>query len=89
MSDDIYEVIENIQDKSNNKTLSYEDYMVMKEQEKAEVFNMLDEITESIISDDEKFNEYLAVQVRLGKYTVSNTMLIFAQKPGSLAAKRL
>ena len=81
MSNDIYEVIENMQDKSNNKTLSYEDYMVMKEQEKAEVFNMLDEITESIISDDEKFNEYLAVQVRLGKYTVSNTMLIFAQKP--------
>ena len=81
MSDNIYEVIENMQDKSNNKTLSYEDYMVMKEQEKAEVFNMLDEITESIISDDEKFNEYLAVQVRLGKYTVSNTMLIFAQKP--------
>ena len=30
MSDDIYEVIENMQDKSNNKTLSYEDYMVMK-----------------------------------------------------------
>ena len=45
MSNDIYEVIENMQDKSNNKTLSYEDYMVMKEQEKAEVFNILDEIT--------------------------------------------
>ena len=60
---------------------SKEDWAAKKKQERADAFSMLDDATAEMKSDPEKFRDYLNVQSRFDRYSVSNSILIAHQKP--------
>ena len=51
-----------------------------KKQERAEAYALLDEATKEAAEDPEKFRDYLNVQARFDRYSVSNALLISHQK---------
>lgn len=55
-------------------------YRERKQAERQELFAMLDEASKEAVSSDEAFNQYIHLQARLN-YTVSNSLLVFLQKP--------
>ena len=55
-------------------------YRERKQAERQELFAMLDEASKEAVSSDEAFNQYIRLQARLN-YTVSNSLLVFLQKP--------
>lgn len=57
-----------------------DEYRERKQAERQELFEMLNEATKEAVSSDEAFNQYIRLQGRLN-YTVSNSLLVFMQKP--------
>ena len=57
-----------------------DEYRERKQAERQELFDMLNEATKEAVSSDEAFNQYIRLQARLN-YTVSNSLLVFLQKP--------
>ena len=57
-----------------------DEYRERKQAERQELFDMLKEATKEAVSSDEAFNQYIRLQARLN-YTVSNSLLVFLQKP--------
>ena len=57
-----------------------DEYRERKQAERQELFDMLKEATKEAVSSDEAFNQYIHLQARLN-YTVSNSLLVFLQKP--------
>lgn len=60
--------------------MSKEEYRAFKQQEKAEVFDALSEVTQQMLSGD-KLKEYADMQAKLPGHSVSNVLLIMEQKP--------
>lgn len=56
------------------------EYRERKQAERQELFEMLNEATKEAVFSDEAFNQYIRLQARLN-YTVSNSLLVFLQKP--------
>lgn len=56
------------------------EYRERKQAERQELFELLNEATKEAVSSDEAFNQYIRLQGRLN-YTVSNSLLVFLQKP--------
>ena len=56
-----------------------EEWIAKKQQERAEAFEMLDAATTEAVSNPETFRDYLLMQSRFGKYSVSNALLIAYQ----------
>lgn len=57
-----------------------DEYRERKQTERQELFELLNEATKEAVSSDEAFNQYIRLQGRLN-YTVSNSLLVFMQKP--------
>ena len=57
-----------------------DEYRERKQAERQEFFELLNEATKEAVSSDEAFNQYIRLQGRLN-YTVSNSLLVFMQKP--------
>lgn len=57
-----------------------DEYRERKQAERQELFELLNEATKEAVSSDEAFNQYIRLQGRLN-YTVSNSLLVFMQKP--------
>ena len=57
-----------------------DEYRERKQAERQELFELLNEATKEAVSSDEAFNHYIRLQGRLN-YTVSNSLLVFMQKP--------
>lgn len=57
-----------------------DEYRERKQAERQALFEMLKEATKEAVSSDEAFNQYIRLQGRLN-YTVSNSLLVFMQKP--------
>ncbi|MBO4908100.1 MAG: LtrC-like protein [Lachnospiraceae bacterium] len=61
--------------------MSLEDWKAMKDQEKSDVFKLLDQTTLDLAEVPGCFLRYLDTQARMNRYTVSNALLISAQMP--------
>ena len=60
--------------------MSNEEYRALKQQEKEDVFEMLSDATQSLLSAD-KLREYADMQAKLFGHSASNVLLIMEQKP--------
>ncbi len=61
--------------------MSLEDWKAMKDQEKSDIFKLLDQTTLDLAEVPGCFLKYLDTQARMNRYTVSNALLISAQMP--------
>lgn len=66
---------------TNRQRLSKEEYKIKKEQERNEVYDMIDKATLDAFSSPEKFVQYLDTQSRLDRYSATNALLIGSQFP--------
>ena len=64
-----------------DKPFDKEAWAAKKQQERADAYAMIDEGTETIMQDEEAFRDYLNVQARFDRYSVSNAILITCQMP--------
>lgn len=61
--------------------MSKEEWAEMKRQERSEVFATLDRMADQALADPNMLSAYLSLQARLGRSSLSNTLLVLAQKP--------
>lgn len=52
-----------------------------KREQRQELYDLIDEISEKTLADPSALSDYLNMQARLGKTSVANTLLVVAQKP--------
>ena len=64
-----------------DKPFDKDAWVEKKKQERADAYALIDEGTEAITQDCEKFRDYLNVQARFDRYSVSNAILIAHQMP--------
>ena len=63
-----------------NRTMNPDEYSELKRQEKTEVFDLLSDATQKLLSPD-KLKEYADKQAQLFNHSVSNVLLIMEQAP--------
>ncbi|WP_316630491.1 LtrC-like protein [uncultured Ruminococcus sp.] len=71
----------------NRPMLSPEEYKAKKAAERNEVFGLLDEATEQVMSDPAVLESFLDTQSRFDRYSTSNTLLIHCQRPDATQIK--
>lgn len=60
----------------NQPRLSKEEYAEKKRAEKEKVYQMIDDAAREIVSDPEKFKNFLDTQSRMDRYSAANALLI-------------
>jgi hypothetical protein len=60
---------------------SKEEYAAKKKAERDTVYTLADQTAMSVAADGSKFQQYLDVQSRFGRYSANNALLILAQRP--------
>ena len=75
----------NDKSKSDNKNKPFDKnaWVEKKRMERAEAYVMLNNATEEIVSDGERFRDFLNTQARFDRYSVSNALLIAFQRPSA------
>ena len=71
----------------NRPQLSPEEYKAKKAAERTEVFGLLDDETQQVMSDPAAMESFLDTQSRFDRYSTSNALLIHAQKPDATQLK--
>ncbi len=79
--DDLFESNKGKEEGRKKEPYNKDDWAAKKKKERSEAFEMLDEATGEMMTDEEKFKDYLNVQSRFDRYSVSNAILIAYQKP--------
>ena len=59
------------------------------EQKKEKVYQMIDDAAREIVSDPEKFKNFLDTQSRMDRYSAANALLIYSQYPQATQLKDL
>ena len=77
--DDLFTANGEKKDSKTEHPFNKEEWAAKKQQERAEAFEMLDAATEEAVANPETFRDYLLIQSRFGKYSVSNALLISYQ----------
>lgn len=77
--DDLFTANGEKKDSKTERPFNKEEWAAKKQQERAEAFEMLDNATEEAVANPETFRDYLLIQSRFGKYSVSNALLISYQ----------
>lgn len=67
----------------SKKEYSKEEWAKMKNEERNEVYSLIDKTALEIIQDNNKFKDYLDIQSHFDKYSVANGLLIYAQMPNA------
>ena len=67
--------------KYNDHKYNDREWAEKKQAEKDAVYKMIDETTESIMQDGNKFKDFLDTQARLDRYSSANALLIYNQYP--------
>ena len=62
---------------------SLDEYKARKQQERSDIYSLLDKITEEVKDNGEKLQSYLDVQARFDRHSVNNALLITAQMPAA------
>jgi len=60
---------------------SKKDWAARKQEQRKEIYNLIDSTTEQMVTDGELFQTYLDVQSRFDRYSVKNAILVTAQRP--------
>lgn len=69
------------QDTSQNQPFDKDAWAKAKQEQREAVYTMIDDTTKTVSRDGAAFQNYLDVQSRFLRYSVSNALLILAQKP--------
>ena len=77
--DDLFTAKGEKKESKTERPFNKEEWAAKKQQERAEAFEMLDAATEEAVANPETFRDYLLIQSRFGKYSVSNALLISYQ----------
>ena len=77
--DDLFTANGEKKESKTERPFDKEEWAAKKQQERAEAFEMLDAATEEAVANPETFRDYLLIQSRFGKYSVSNALLILYQ----------
>ena len=77
--DDLFTANGEKKESKTERPFNKEEWAAKKQQERAEAFEMLDNATEEAVANPETFRDYLLIQSRFGKYSVSNALLISYQ----------
>lgn len=88
MSDGIYSVIDNqIKDAKRGRLkeidFDKETWAARKKAEREEAFALVEKATEAICANPANFKDYLDVLAKFNNYSTSNSLLIYAQRPGA------
>lgn len=83
--DDIFDEQEEVPAalETDGEPYSKEDWIKQKAENRKQVFELLETAT-TALTDPERFAQYLDVQSRFDRYSVSNVLLISAQKPDAI-----
>lgn len=65
----------------NDQPFDKEAWAQRKQEQREQIYAMIDETAESVAQDGDTFQKYLNLQSRFDRYSVSNALLILAQKP--------
>lgn len=77
--DDLFTANGEKKESKTERPFNKEEWAAKKQQERAEAFEMLDNATVEAVANSETFRDYLLIQSRFGKYSVSNALLISYQ----------
>ena len=77
--DDLFQQEQNTS--PDNEPFDKEAWVQKKQEQREGVYTMIDDTTEVVARDSASFQRYLDLQSRFLRYSVSNTILILAQKP--------
>ena len=95
MSDDIYTIIDEqarlidppetpeTPDAADKTPYNKDEYAARKKAERDEVYARIDQATERVTKDPAAFKDFLDTMARFSRYSVANTLLIFAQRPNA------
>lgn len=87
------EDIENLIEQSSNvvyqRKFNVEEWKVKKQEEKKQTYELLDNATNEVKNDINKFRTYLDVQSKFDRYSVGNCLLIMKQHPTARIIKEL
>ena len=81
--DDLFVSKKEKEEKQTYRHYDKDEWVARKRQERSEAFQMLDEATKAMMTDPEKFRDYMNVQGYFDRYSVSNAILIAHQMPGA------
>lgn len=70
-----------------NRPFDLEEYKARKQEERDTVYGMIDDTAMQVAGDGTALQSYLDVQARFNQYTVSNGLLVLAQKPNATQLK--
>ena len=65
----------------NDQPFDKEAWKQQKKEQREAIYTMIDEAAVNVARDGDAFQKYLDVQSRFDRYSVSNALLIFAQRP--------
>ena len=77
--DDLFTANGEQKDSKTERPFNKEEWAAKKQQERTEAFEMLDNASVEAVANPETFRDYLLIQSRFGKYSVSNALLISYQ----------
>lgn len=87
------EDIENFIEQSSNvvyqRKFNVDEWKVKKQEEKKQTYELLDNATNEVKNDINKFRTYLDVQSKFDRYSVGNCLLIMKQQPTARIIKEL
>lgn len=87
------EDIENLIEQSNNvvypRKFNVDEWKVKKQEEKKQTYELLDNATDEVKNDINKFRTYLDIQSKFDRYSVGNCLLIMKQQPTARLIKEL
>ena len=82
--DDLFSDKQEKAEKSASHTFNKEEWIAKKQKERTAAFDILKEATEEAKQDGEKFRDYLNVQSRFDRYSVSNALMVAHQNPNAV-----
>ena len=79
--DDLFNPEENSSPKTDNQPFNKEAWAQKKQEQRETIYTIIDDTVKAVAGNAAKFQEYLDVQSRFERYSVSNALLILAQRP--------
>lgn len=81
------EIFKSADEKEQKTALSKEDWRAKKSEERKDIYTLADSAAETVSSNGDLFKAYLSVQSRFDRYSITNALLIWAQKENATKLK--
>lgn len=79
----IDEIVASSKTENVKREFNKDEWIKQKNEERNEVYSLIDKTAQEIIQDSNKFKDYLDIQSHFDKYSVANGLLIYAQMPNA------